>query len=340
MHVSLSGRGPEVLLASICCLQAADRVSVSGWTTAPEQPVHEVPPNAWRVLQALGVREALEPSCFFPLADLTRSASSGYLLSQRPLREFARDRYGYAHACIENVALEGTLRALAEERGVEFVSTEDTGAAADLYLTNQPVADAQTTPTTWTRSTYRLQRGDDERDGRFLSRWIANRSCATCLPCNDSYWVEIIAESGEAWHQRLTGSAEPVQSVQLTESPPREHWFRGDQALFGRAAHTSLPFTGLGFALAAEDAWVLMRMLDNYDDHLPTALEEYEQYRRVRARKVHAHEKRIMKRNMTLEPRSAWLRNLKIAFGSRFLPEVMMQKVDDLYGYDCVKGFR
>jgi hypothetical protein len=37
--------------------------------------------------------------------------------------------------------------------------------------------------------------------------------------------------------------------------------------------------------------------------------------------------------------RAALARNLKLALGSRFLPEYAMRQYDWLHGYDCIRGF-
>ena len=39
------------------------------------------------------------------------------------------------------------------------------------------------------------------------------------------------------------------------------------------------------------------------------------------------------------EPWTVLRRNAKLAFGSRFLPEIAMGQYDWLHGYDCIRGF-
>ncbi len=329
----MHGDGAAAAFAAACIAQVADEVTLVGWQPAEATAAHELPANGWRLLQALGLREAVEDIAYFPLADLHRSASSGYLLSQRPLQQFARDRYGFAHAVVEEEPLAALLLDAAATRGVHASSERVT---ADLQLSNRRTNAAQTTP--WQRRVYRTQRDDRDRNQRFLTRWLATSSYATCLPTREGQSIELLAAEEEPWHAQIIDTAQPEVSTTLALYAPAAHWFRGTEAVFGAAAHASLPISGLGLAAAMEDAWVLARMLDNYDDHLPTALAEYETYRGARARRLHAYEQRSIAHNLQ-SPRTL-TRNLKLAFSSRFLPEMAMQKLDWMYGYDAVKGFR
>ena len=307
----------------------ADSVCLEGWQPDPTQTAHELPPNAWRILAALGLREPVEQIAYFPLADLTRSAATSYVLAQRPLREFARDRYGYAHACVDDAALVALLK--------DRVALLVPGDSPTLALTNR--RESQDTRPELTRETFVLDRDDNDRAQRFLNRWLAARSAATCLPTRKHRVVELVRSEPERWHDKVTEGAQPVHAEPRGANAPVEHWFRGSQASFGRAAHGSLNFSGMGVAVALVDAWVLSRMLDNYDDHLPTALTEYERFRRARARRLHRYEQHALVTNLQQSATGVRSRNLKLAFGSRFLPEMAMQRLDWLYGFDAVKGF-
>ena len=271
----------------------------------------------------------MEKIAYFPLADLTRSASTSYVLAQRPLREFARDRYGYAHACVDDAELVALLKCHLPRMGP--------GHAPTLSITNR--RESRETQPALTKDTFVLDRDDSDRSQRFLTRWLSARSAATCLPTKAHRVVQLVRAEPERWHDAVTESAQPVGSEPLGANTPAEHWFRGDQVSFGRAAHGSLTFSGMCLAVALEDAWVLSRMLDNYDDHLPTALAEYERFRRARARRLHRYEVQALHTNLQQSAMGVRSRNLKLAFGSRFLPEMAMQRLDWLYGFNAVKGF-
>ena len=40
-----------------------------------------------------------------------------------------------------------------------------------------------------------------------------------------------------------------------------------------------------------------------------------------------------------MNPTQAFFNHLGTALSTRFLPEIAMQKLDWVYGYDCIKGF-
>jgi len=144
------------------------------------------------------------------------------------------------------------------------------------------------------------------------------------------------------WHPvvgRIIDAAEDVFRWALHDHPPLPHWTRERVTLLGDACHPMLPYLAQGAAMAIEDAWVLARMLEQWDDEPERGLTEYEQYRRPRAAKVQARS-RLQGEEFHLAER--WrivARNLKLGMGSRYLPEFAMQQFDWLHGYDCIKGF-
>ena len=83
--------------------------------------------------------------------------------------------------------------------------------------------------------------------------------------------------------QAIIGSVIESQLFEwaLYDREPLESWTSGRIALVGDAAHPMLPFLGMGAAMAFEDAVVLGRSLEAYDD-LQTALSRYEEVRRER----------------------------------------------------------
>jgi salicylate hydroxylase len=67
----------------------------------------------------------------------------------------------------------------------------------------------------------------------------------------------------------------------LFDRDPVTVWSSGRATLLGDAVHPMLPFLGQGATAAIEDALVLARALESYDDH-ETAFRQYEQVRRPR----------------------------------------------------------
>ena len=71
----------------------------------------------------------------------------------------------------------------------------------------------------------------------------------------------------------------------LFDRDPLEQWVHGRIALLGDAAHPMLPFMAQGSAMAIEDAVILARCIDAFDD-LDAALARYQAVRRERTARV------------------------------------------------------
>ena len=146
----------------------------------------------------------------------------------------------------------------------------------------------------------------------------------------------------DGWHpviQALIEAAGDVHSWPLYDRAPLARWTDGRVTLLGDACHPALPYLAQGAALAIEDAWVLARMLENWEEEIETALSEYERYRRPRAARVQVRSRAEGETLHLRDRRQILWRNLRMALSSRYLPEIAMQRYDWLYGYDCVKGF-
>jgi len=137
----------------------------------------------------------------------------------------------------------------------------------------------------------------------------------------------------------IIDAAEDVFRWALHDHAPLDTWTRHRVTLLGDACHPMLPYLAQGGAMAIEDAWVLSRMLERWEDEPMQALIDYEHYRKPRATRVQAASRA---QGATFHLNDRWqilARNLKLGLGSRFLPEIAMQQFDWLHGYDCVKGF-
>jgi len=144
------------------------------------------------------------------------------------------------------------------------------------------------------------------------------------------------------WHplvRRIIEAADDVHRWALHDHPPLPAWHSGRVALLGDACHPMLPYLAQGAAMAIEDAWVLARMLDQWDEDPVAALGEYSRYRQPRATRVQAASREQGTEFHRTDRWQILKRNLTLGFGSRYLPELAMQRFDWLHGYDCVKGF-
>ncbi|MCZ6710078.1 MAG: NAD(P)/FAD-dependent oxidoreductase [Gammaproteobacteria bacterium] len=137
----------------------------------------------------------------------------------------------------------------------------------------------------------------------------------------------------------LIGSSESLEAALVTEHEPTTQWFDRRVVMLGDACHALPPHLQQGAALAIEDAWVLSRMLERWEDEPMAGFNEYQRYRKVRVTRVRREGQKSTLQWCLDNPRQIALRNLKLALASRFLPEIAMQGLDWLYGYDCIKGF-
>ena len=92
------------------------------------------------------------------------------------------------------------------------------------------------------------------------------------------------------WHEDVQSllRATPAGALYkwgLFDRDPLEQWVYGRVALLGDAAHPMLPFMAQGSAMAIEDAAVLARCIEAFDD-LDVALSRYQAVRRERTARV------------------------------------------------------
>ncbi|MFW6093186.1 MAG: FAD-dependent monooxygenase [Pseudomonadota bacterium] len=137
----------------------------------------------------------------------------------------------------------------------------------------------------------------------------------------------------------LIEAAEDVYKWALFDHEPLPTWTRGGITLLGDACHPMLPYLAQGAAMAIEDAWVLSRMLERWEDLPREGLGEYERYRRPRTARVQQRSRQQGEEFHLADPGAVMRRNFKLAVGSRLLPEVAMRQYDWLHGYDCIRGF-
>lgn len=108
--------------------------------------------------------------------------------------------------------------------------------------------------------------GTIERDDWQVESWYAQGSIEEC------------ANDFAGWHedvQTLIHAAPAVMKWAFMERPPRQQWTQGRATLLGDACHATLPFLAQGAVMSIEDAVVLGRCLDKYDDP-QEALRRYE----------------------------------------------------------------
>ena len=102
--------------------------------------------------------------------------------------------------------------------------------------------------------------------------------------------LEVVQAEFAGWHEDVQSllKATPADALYkwgLFDRDPLEQWVYGRIALLGDAAHPMLPFMAQGSAMAIEDAAVLARCIESFDD-LDVALSRYQAVRRERTARV------------------------------------------------------
>ena len=204
---------------------------------------------------------------------------------------------------------------------------------------------------------------------RFINTWVADGLIAVEAPCpgrldttpgtDDQQVILTLLAPAADWAnqtisadvllERLLERAHPhlrgllvdpaIERLAEPSADFADYWFAEKLVLLGGACHAHPCFPDLNASAALEDAWVLSRMMERWEESPHEGFADYERYRKPRARRLRAFS--MAERATLAEPSglAAWQRNLKWSLTSRFLPEIAMQRLDWLYGYDCIKGF-
>ncbi len=357
MRVRIIGRGLQARVAALCCAHAGLGDIRLMDTGEPEDlPVVELPPNATRVLVALELRAALDEIAYVPLSELYRTAATGYGLAYRPMGPFAEARYGSPHFhCLAGTLSHLLDRALAD-RGVTIEEQDpDPLEPADVVLIAAPgVAEDSGYPTaiqpdttgspsavTQRPAQWQTAVAWDDVTGGPLLNWSDEGCYARQIPVREGTCTVIVRDR-PADSVRILRRLNIVADLSwkpFVQTSWHPDWHAGHLVLIGAAAHPLPPFGGQEFALALEDAWVIARMLALHDDHLPTAMSEYQRFRRPRARRMLAHLQSLAAGHEQRSPLRRLASNWSLALRYRLLPELAMQRDDWQFEYDCVKGF-
>jgi len=320
------------------------------WIATPQTstiPATTLSANLTRVIHALGLGDALQQVSFQPDREQVRFAASGYLLTELPLGKFSSDRYGTQHVNIEQQALLSLLtprypltdkldtapqgQALEQNHSLVLDCTPgqlQAGAPThELWYATMPFeADIAKANMTWL--------GQGQTCWQFATPSALHYIFAT--PADRP----LVRKEWHASLQEPLDRAEQILQFDALNTAVREHWYEGHIAFLGEACYTINPFHRETHHIGLEDAWVLSRMMDNYEEDIGDGLREYQKYRRPRVQKIAAKNALAAQQHLPTDKIRRMRRNISLAFGTRFMPEIAMQKIDWLYSYDCIRGFR
>ncbi len=283
-------------------------------------------PNIHRVMQALGVMDALEPKAVFPDALVMMDSVSGEEVTRIALGDAFVRRYGYRYFVIHRSDLHGTLSSkglvkFAERDGGVLVTCEDGSERFGAALVGadglwsptrrQIVNDA---PRQTGHTVYRgLVPVDAVVDRQFLDSmvmWcgrdthlVQYRLRGGTVMNNVAVFVSPRFRRGEKafgqpdeLHEMFAPAVPRVREMLkyislernwvLHDRDPVTNWTAGRATLLGDAAHPTLQYLAQGACMAFEDGLVLASEVARHGDDLHAAFLAYQARRMNRTARV------------------------------------------------------
>ena len=336
------------LVALACAAAGISDIRRYRPSNTDDQSPAPIPANATRLIGALSSLP-LDELGREPQRAQIRLGHSGYLLSELPLGEFYRQRYG---APMLNCTAEELRSALTSEplptpELIEAATLNRIEQEHALTLITEPLRHRQIEPNlnppwygysvnthltepvaanvTWLRGSQRIWQWSSQQQTHFFM----------LTPSSQAF-------DPEQWHAALRPAINQCKEPKYfdPELPRvRQHYYDGTRVFLGSACYQPHPASPESMWLGLEDAWVLARMLENYEEDTLDGVREYQRYRQARARRADQASVRAFStlQNTTLPQRM--LSHIGVGLSSRFLPEIVMHKQDWFHQHDCIRGF-
>ena len=340
---------------SLSCQFMALAARASGFTQLSRYAVAQAPSatpalysfgaNASRLLRALAP-DTLEALGFQPDRYQVRFSQSAYLLAELPLGEFYQQRYGSPlvnvaadklHAELERI-LNTTvqpardLAAVESEHQLTVLGETQRADTADSVPAPFKVFHA-TLPEHPLRRANVLWRGP----GQYIEQ-LADGENVHFRMVTRAHQDFTEAEWHHSLHPALAAKIE-IGSIDPQAFQPRDTLF-GGRVAFLSDTQTCLPSKIDAANTGMEDAWVLSRMMENYEEDVSDGLAAFERFRRPRQRKVALQMRSQLKSLTETSTRKRVQQHVATALRNRLLPEIALQQQDWLYEHDVIKGFR
>lgn len=348
-HVAIIGESLGAQVAALACAASGfhDIDRLQGSEHPNEQPqVYSLGANASRLLRAL-VPESIEELGFQPDRRQVRFAKSAYLLAELPLGEFYQQRYGSPLLNFSAPALKAHLERHIGNPLKNSMSLNDAEISHQLTVLADSERGTKASNDDPSFLIYHASLPDHPlRKANVL--WRGNGQYVEQLADNDQVHFRFITRADipfdpEQWHDSLQDAfAAKMQfgGVSLNGFTAGETLFAGRVAYLHSALTPASQIRVDADNTALEDAWVLSRMMENYEEDIADGLAAYERFRRPRHRKVMAG---LRTHLATLTQTSSMKRfgqHVGTALQNRLLPEIALQRQDWLYQHDVIKGFR
>ena len=328
-----SGVATQVMAALLKHVGFEDFSTTRDGAAEPELPVYTLPANQTRILRALDRLDELTAVAHQPDREQIRLAPSDYLLAELPLGNFYRDRYGAPLINVDHADL-------LDKTQVEIPNLEPREAELTIDTATSTLSN-NATHTLWHAT---CDGAPSKANVTYLGEHSSIAWFCTTPSQHHAFFLlpQDISPAELRWNPlmgELAKQASKLRPVDLNP-PNREYWIEGNWVFLGHACHHPSVIQRESWFSGIEDAWVLSRMMLNYEEDIGDGLAEYERYRRPRLERIRQANLKRAERLLAHSAFNKLTRNVAIALRSRFLPEFAMQDIDWFHQYDCIKGFR
>jgi salicylate hydroxylase len=363
-HICIVGGGIGGLTAALGFAQRGFHVEVFEQAPALTEVGAglQITPNGGRVLNALGLDDALDRVSITAQAVQPMDALSGRAVTRFDLSQLDGPPYRFMHRADLIAVLEKACRAL----GVTIhlgSAVNSADLTADLVIGAEGIksgtraalngdADPFFTGQVAWRAIVDAPNADP-----VAQIWMAPRRHVVTYPLPGGR-VNIVAVqeraqwANEGWNHRddaanlrqvfrdvspplmsLLSKVETVHLWGLFRHPVAQHWHKGRVAILGDAAHPTLPFLAQGANLAIEDAWVLAACCEHDID---AGLVQYQAERAPRVtRAIAAANANARKYHLSGIARTVAHTGLKII--GFVAPNAFLDRMDWLYDLDVTE---
>ena len=348
-HVAIIGESLGAQVAALACAASGfhDIDRLQGSEHPKEQPqVYSLGANASRLLRAL-VPESIEELGFQPDRRQVRFAKSAYLLAELPLGEFYQQRYGSPLVNFSAPALTAYLEEHIGNPLKNSMSLNDAEISHQLTVLADSERGTKASNDDPSFLLYHASLPDHPlRKANVL--WRGNGQYVEQFADNDQVHFRFITRADipfdpEQWHDSLQdafAAKMQVGGVSLNGFTAGETLFAGRVAYLHSALTPASQIRVDADNTALEDAWVLSRMMENYEEDIGDGLAAFERFRRPRHRKVAAQLRDHLLKLTEPSVSKRFSQHVGMALQNRLLPELALAQQDWLYEHDVIKGFR
>ena len=344
-RLTILGADPTAFILRLACanigLNSITRIA-AGYS--PSVPATILPANISKIISALIPEQELKELSTQPDRKQIRLAKSGYVVSEIPLGKFYSDRYG---ANLYNITENDLIELLNNHILPSPISASaQHKTSVDLLAVTSNTSDQSTQTDQF--YTYYAEMPYDKKGSLVNTTWISQKQVAHQFNTNKSGHVVFLSPSNLAlnpndWHPTIREAAESAKIKKSTAQKPntKNQAFKQRSVVeLGAAWYPSSWLLPESVHVGIEDAWVLSRMLENYEDDIDSALSYYAKYRKIRLARLRRQTDQEFTKRFDTEGIKKLGQHISLAFSTRFIPEIYMNDQDWFHGYDCLRGFR